>query len=98
MLILKVETNQKNGLLSNYQNLAQRRTASPKFIWAISVFLCLGHTKSNENQKDSELQGLTGELQDFVSSFEELVLYRFEEHIARQLMFDYNLIENQIYK
>ena len=47
----------------------ERRTTAPKFILAILVFLCLGHTKTKETQTNSKLQALISEPQKFVSSF-----------------------------
>ena len=50
--------------------LTQRRTTSPKFILVILVFLCLVHTKTKENQTNSEPQEFTSEPQNLMSSFE----------------------------
>ena len=42
-----------------------RRTTPSKFIFAILFFLCLGHTKTKENQTDSEPQWFICEPQHF---------------------------------
>ena len=63
----------------------------PKFISAILVFLCLGCTKMKENQTKIELQALINvnrKISRKVFKWSYLVLSRFEEYIALQLMFD----------
>ena len=44
----------------------KRSTIAPKFIWAILVFLCLGHGNTKEKQTNSELQALICEPKNFV--------------------------------
>ena len=41
---------------------SQRRTTAPKFISAILVLLYLSHTKTKENQTNSEPQALISEI------------------------------------
>ena len=44
------------------------KNPAPKFISAMLVFLCLGHTKTKENQMNSELLRLISKLQNLVQS------------------------------
>ena len=58
----------------------------------------LDYTKTKGSQSNSELQALINELKNFFKVVIAcLHVYRFEEYIALQLMFD-NKIETQIYK
>ena len=55
-----------SGLAHIFQQSTVTQTTSPKFIFAILVFLFLYHTKTKENCANDKMQAAISELQNFV--------------------------------